>query len=105
MTDTDALTATYRERAHLAAHLAAGYPSVLVDGADANAPDWPVLFVKLPTGQVSWHISPDDRDLFAHVRRTIAGMPDAPVWDGHSTDEKYARVHAHTLLLASRKEH
>jgi hypothetical protein len=104
MTDPDALTATYRERAHLAAHLAAGYPSVLVEGADAEAPDWPVLFVKLPTGQVSWHISPDDLGLFGHVRRTIGGMPDAPAWDGHDTAEKYARVDAHARLLAAPRE-
>lgn len=104
MADTDALTSAYRERAHLAAHLAASYPSVLVEGADADAPDWPVLFVKLPTGQVSWHISPDDVDLFPHVRRTIGGMPDAPPWDGHDTAEKYARLDAHACLLAAPKE-
>lgn len=100
MPETAALDNAYRERAHLAAHLAAGYPSVLVEGADATAPDWAVLFVKLPTGQVSWHVSPADRDLFGHVRRTMAGMPDAPAWDGHSTEEKYARVDAHTRALA-----
>lgn len=104
MAETDALTAAYRERAYLTAHLAAGYPSVLVEGADASAPDWPVLFVKLPTGQVSWHISPDDVGLFRHVRRTMAGMPDAPDWDGHTAEEKYARVDAHARLLATRKE-
>lgn len=104
MPDTDALSAAYRERAHLAAHLAAGYPSVLVEGADADAPDWPVLFVKLPTGQVSWHISPDDVGLFSGIRRTMAGMPDAPAWDGHSTEEKYARVAAHARMLSSAKE-
>jgi len=104
MPGTDALAATYRERAHLTAHLAAGYPSVLVDGADADAPDWPVLFVDLPTGQATWHISPDDRDLFEHVPRTIAGMPDAPAWDGHDTAEKYARVDAHARQLATAKE-
>lgn len=103
MAEADALNAAYRERAHLTAHLAAGYPSVLVEGADADAPDWPVLFVKLPTGQVSWHISPDDVALFRNVRRTMAGMPDAPAWDGHSTEEKYARVDAHTRALAAKE--
>lgn len=103
MPETDALSAAYRERAHLTAHLAASYPAVLVEGADASAPDWPVLFVKLPTGQASWHISPTDLDLFSHVRRTMAGMPDAPVWDGHSTEEKYARVDAHAELLTATK--
>lgn len=95
MTDAGALDAVYRERSHLTAHLAADYPSVLVDGADPDAPNWPVLFVKLPTGQVSWHINPEDRDLFSHVRRTMANMPDAPAWDGHDTAEKYRRLAAH----------
>lgn len=103
MTALDPMAIAYRERAHLTAHLAAGYPSVLVEGADADAPDWPVLFVKLPTGQVSWHISPDDVGLFRNVRRTMAGMPDAPVWDGHTTDEKYARLDAHTRALAQKE--
>jgi hypothetical protein len=103
MTTPDPMGIAYRERAHLTAHLAAGYPSVLVEGADPSAPDWPVLFVELPTGQVSWHISPDDVGLFRHVRRTMAGMPDAPVWDGHTTDEKYARVDAHARALAAKE--
>lgn len=86
--------AVYRERAHLVAHLAAGYPSALVYGADPLTPNWPVIFIRLPTGQVSWHISPDDLDLFANVERGIE------VWDGHDTTEKYRRVDAHTRALA-----
>jgi hypothetical protein len=101
MPDSSALDAVYRERQHLLAHLAASYPSVLVDGADREAPSWPVLFVKLPTGQVSWHIGPDDRDLFPHVERAVGGMPGAPIWDGHDTAEKYRRLDAHTLALTA----
>jgi hypothetical protein len=105
MTDTsqaasagpDPLTAVYRERARLIAHLAAVYPSVLVHGADAAEPEWPVLFVTLPTGQASWHISPGDLDLFAHVR-----VGDG-VWDGHSTEEKYRRLDRHSRALAQRE--
>ncbi|HHH39024.1 MAG TPA: hypothetical protein ENK50_05555 [Sedimenticola sp.] len=41
---------------------------------DPDEPEWPVAFIELPTGQVSWH------------------MPQHPIpWDGHSTDEKYDR--------------
>lgn len=80
----------YRERAHLAAHLAALYPSVMVPDADPEAPDWPVLYVLLPTGQVSWHIAPADLDLFEHVPTGAA------IWDGHDTTEKYRRLDAHT---------
>ncbi|HEY9261875.1 hypothetical protein, partial [Chitinophaga sp.] len=58
----------YRERAHLVSHLAAIYESSL--GTDPQDPDWPVVYIKLPTGQVSWHISPDDMDLFTDVKFT-----------------------------------
>lgn len=75
----------YRERAHLIAHLAAVYPAVI--GTDPGVPGWPVVYIGLAEGQVSWHVSPADMDLFAHVPRG----PDAR-WDGHSVAEKYARL-------------
>ncbi len=44
---------------------------------DPAEPEWPVAYIELPTGQVSWH------------------MPQHPhTWDGHSTEEKYARIDA-----------
>jgi hypothetical protein len=44
---------------------------------DPAAPEWPVVYIELPTGQVSWH------------------MPQHPVpWDGHDTAEKYRRCRA-----------
>lgn len=97
MSSPTLLDAVYRERAHLVAHLAAVYPSVLVYRADPNAPDWPVIFVNLPTGQVSWHVNPDDLNLFDHA--TVG----TETWDGHTTDEKYARLDAHTRALAQRE--
>lgn len=42
---------------------------------DSTEPEWPVVFIELPTGQISWHIQ----------QHAIA-------WDGHSTDEKYNRI-------------
>lgn len=42
---------------------------------DPEEPEWPVVYIELPTGQVSWH------------------MPQHPVpFDGHSTEEKYRRI-------------
>jgi hypothetical protein len=42
---------------------------------DPEEPDWPVAYIELPTGQVSWH------------------MPQHPVpFDGHDTEEKYRRI-------------
>jgi len=48
--------------------------------------DWPVLFVDLPTGQVSWHLSAEDRRIAADI-----GHYDG-AWDGHDTEEKYRRL-------------
>lgn len=42
---------------------------------DPAEPDWPVVYIDLPTGQVSWH------------------MPAFAIeYDGHTTDEKYQRI-------------
>lgn len=46
-------------------------------GLDPAEPDWPVAYIELPTGQVSWHMP-------AH--------PDS--WDGHTTEEKFERIRA-----------
>lgn len=44
-----------------------------------EGPEWPVVYIELPTGQVSWH------------------MPQHPVpWDGHDTEEKYRRIREYT---------
>lgn len=42
---------------------------------DPDEPEWPVVFIELPTGQVSWHVPQHD-------------VP----WDGHTTEEKYQRI-------------
>ncbi|MFI0900578.1 hypothetical protein [Streptomyces sp. NPDC020983] len=84
------LTAVYRERAHLVAHLASLYPSTMVE--DPQDIDWRIVYLDTPVGQWSWHISVDDIDLFAHVP---AG---AAEWDGHTTAEKYQRMRELTEL-------
>jgi hypothetical protein len=83
------LDETYRERAHLVAHLAAMYPSRIAHGTDPEAPGFAIVYITLPSGrgQCSWHIAERDLDLFAHVHRN-----DTAVWDGHSTEEKYRRL-------------
>jgi hypothetical protein len=80
----------YRERAHLVAHLAAIHPSH-IGYTDPNAPDWAVVIIETPTGQMSWHIADRDMDLFGHVRPTNRICRG---WDGHTTDEKYERLQA-----------
>ena len=77
----------YRERAHFVAHLAKLYPSVV--GADPAEPDWAVVYVETPKGQLGWHISPDDMDLFSNIPFLSSAK-----WDGHTTEEKYERLRA-----------
>jgi hypothetical protein len=53
-----------------------GYPSgIAIDPAE---PDWPVAYIDLPTGQVSWH---------------LAAYPGA--WDGHDGAAKTERIRAY----------
>lgn len=78
----------YTERAILVAHLAAIYPSH-IGYTDPDEPDWPVVIIETPTGQMSWHIAPDDVHLFEHVMETDRMCRG---WDGHSTTEKYRRL-------------
>jgi hypothetical protein len=78
----------YRERSYLVAHLASLYPSHWI--IDEMEPEWPVVVIQTPTGQMTWHIASKDLDLFEHVTGTGA------YWDGHTTEEKYERLRALT---------
>ena len=50
-------------------------------------PDWmTILFIMLPSGQVSWHLPKKDLRLFHHLARHKND------WDGHDTEEKWRRV-------------
>jgi hypothetical protein len=95
MADQAALNAAYRERAHLVALLAAQYPSH-VGHNDPTAPEWAVVTVEAPGGQLCWHISPDDMDLFEHVQQTNRICRG---WDGHTTEEKYQRIRDLTAVV------
>lgn len=84
----------YRERAELVAFVVACYPSEIRDTAE----DWPVVFVDTPRGQLSWHLSRDDLDLFGHVPQMAASAEEK--WDGHTTEQKYDRLNG---LATNRK--
>jgi len=45
-----------------------------------------IVFIDLPTGQVSWHIHDRGLPMFQHLK------PYPGTWDGHTTDEKYQRL-------------
>lgn len=88
--DPGRLTAAYRERARLVAHLAAQYPAVITY-ADQDEPDWPIVYVDTPAGQLSWHLSKADLDLFPHVS-TVGHHDPRAEWDGHTAEQKYERL-------------
>jgi hypothetical protein len=44
---------------------------------DPAEPDWPVVYIELPTGQISWHMPRHGRP-----------------WDGHTTEQKFERISA-----------
>lgn len=84
--------AAYTERNRLVALLAALFPSSLEENRDGSPEDraegwnW-VCYVDLPTGSATWHIPDRELSLFDHVPRHQGRQ-----WDGHTTEEKYARI-------------
>jgi hypothetical protein len=49
--------------------------------------DWRnVLFIELPTGQVSWHIHTSEMVNFLQIPKYEG------IWDNHTTEEKYKRI-------------
>jgi hypothetical protein len=81
----------YWERNQLVAALSKIYPSYLGYHEISDKSwdkDWMnIVYMELPTGQVSWHIHKSDLENFSHLRDYIKIK-----WDGHSTEEKYDRI-------------
>lgn len=76
----------YRDRAELVAVLARTYPSSM-ERADPSPGFEHVVYVDLPTGQVSWHVADADLDLFEGVATS-----EGRTWDGHDDAEKSRRL-------------
>lgn len=88
----------YRERAQLLALLAALHPSVIAPAPDVEEPGWQILYLRIGGKQASWHIAPQDAELYAHVEHVPANDSRAQ-WDGHTTEEKYAHIGQHAARL------
>ena len=54
--------------------------------AHRTEPEWPVLMIDTPAGQVSWHLRADEMPAWVE--------PYARQWDGHDTKTKYERLAA-----------
>ncbi len=79
----------YRDRnllAQLAGELARRLGMTVGIGSDPAEPDWPVLYIDLPTGQISWHLP--QAELTADFGRYRAA------WDGHAVATKHDRIRA-----------
>lgn len=69
-----------------------GYHTEVYHGDIGEEPEWVVVFIDLPTGQVSWHIPAQEYiDLFPAI---VANLNNS--WDGHSTDDKNSRIQRFT---------
>ncbi len=81
----------YSERNKLVAALSKLFPASLErhEGVEWED-DWRwVVFMDLPTGQVSWHLHDSELPQFAHLPQNRGRK-----WDGHTTEQKYARLAA-----------
>lgn len=86
------LDAVYAERNLCVALIARmaqmqGYPVLLRMN---DEPGWHIVFITLPTGQVSWHFQDSELPLFQGY--PVAWYNVGSEWDGHTTEEKYERV-------------
>lgn len=76
----------YSERAHLLALLALAYPAVLFVPGDAEPGHSHGLCLFIDGKQCTWHLADKDLRLF----RWLDVEP--LIWDGHTTEEKYAWI-------------
>ncbi|HEY0820978.1 MAG TPA: hypothetical protein VGD46_19485 [Rhizobacter sp.] len=85
---TERKDGAYEERNRVVAALASAFPSGIARTAiEGWSDDWHgCVYIDLPTGQASWHYHDSQHWLFAHL------PPYTGTWDGHTTDEKYARL-------------
>lgn len=94
---TPTLDDVYRDRnllAQLAGELARRLGMTVGIGLDSDEPEWPVLYIDLPTGQVSWHLPQNE------LTGTYERYPGS--WDGHSMGAKQDRIR--TFLASAGQE-
>ena len=84
----------YAERNQLVVALAKVFPSHVLEHPHSDAgwePEWrTIVCVHGPNGQMTWHFHDSERQLLAFLGDV--SIPSCAGWDGHSTQEKYARL-------------
>jgi hypothetical protein len=85
--------AVYRERNAVVAALIRtnDWPAWYVAAPDADG--WFIVYAESDEGQVSWHIGPQDIDLFSGWM-SAGARAGWDGWDRHTTEEKYHRIAA-----------
>lgn len=88
--EREAANNAYRERNQLVALRSTLFPSgkakTAIEGWDEA---WHgCVYIDFPWGQASWHYHTDDEWMFSHL------PPYTKVWDGHTTEAKYAAIAA-----------
>lgn len=61
-----------------------------------------VIYIEIPTGQVSWHFPEHEKYLFA-MHDSISDDDTEYVWDGHGVEIKYRRIQDFLVLYAGRQ--
>ena len=96
--DEGAADQAYRDRNLLAIAFAIERHELGCDAGyydDETDTDYPVVWTTLPTGQVSWHVTPEFRDVLE-----TSPLPETePIggYDGHDRELKNDRVATHIL--------
>lgn len=95
----DQRDAAYNERARLLALLGAVSPgSVMTLADDVEEPGWHIFCLPMAGFIHTWHISPEDSELFKHIPLVPRDDPRAQ-WDGHTTEDKYNRIQHHIFQI------
>lgn len=80
----------YTERSHLLALLAERYTAWFYTDPEEERGFQNVLQLTINGKQCSWHISDEDMPLFDPLN--LMRYDNSPMWDGHTTEEKYANI-------------
>jgi hypothetical protein len=83
-TESDSMEEAYLDRNQLVQAMAKMAVKLGYNAGIKHDPEWPIIYIELPTGQVSWHIP---------RKELIVELPEySGVWDNHDLDEKRKRI-------------